>query len=201
MSNKKHSEGLRAARLLMVLSGVSPLFLLWAIRGSKILLDRYLIPGCVLMVVLPNLFLLLKIRLAIQRQVKNELVVGLAEDHRDHLLVYLFAMLLPFYSIDTSSWRDFGALVTALAFVVFLFWHLNLHYMNIIFAIRGYRVLTITPPTDENPFTGRISLALITPRTVIRSGEHIIAYRLSDTVYFEAKEWQTPSNSTLQLQK
>jgi hypothetical protein len=201
MSDTKHGEGLRAARLLMVLSGLSPLFLLWAIRGSKIVPDGYLITGCILIVVLPNFFLWLKIKIAVREQVKKELVVGTAEDHRDHLLVYLFAMLLPFYSIDTSNWRDFAALVMALGFVVFLFWHLNLHYMNIIFAIRGYRVFTIVPPADENRFSGRTSLALITPRTTIRSGEHIIGYRLSDTVYFEAKEWQNQSNSTLQLQK
>jgi hypothetical protein len=201
MSDTKHGEGLRAARLLMVLSGLSPLFLLWAIRGSKIVPDRYLITGCALMVVLPNLFLWLKTRITLRQRVQKELMVGTAEDHRDHLLVYLFAMLLPFYSIDTNNWRDFAALLIAVGFVVFLFWHLNLHYMNIIFAIRGYRVFTIVPPADENPFSGRTSLVLITPRTMIRSGDRVIAYRLSDTVYFEAKEWQTKTNSTLQLQK
>ncbi|MDQ7088938.1 MAG: hypothetical protein Q9Q13_14260 [Acidobacteriota bacterium] len=34
-----------------------------------------------------------------------------AEDHRDHILVYLFAMLLPFYSEDLATWRDLGATV------------------------------------------------------------------------------------------
>lgn len=201
MSNTKHGEGLRTARLLMVLSGLSPLFLLWAIRGSRIVPDSYLIPACALMVVLPNLFLGLRIRLAVRHKVKRELVVGSAEDHRDYLLVYLFATLLPFYSVDTSNWRDFTALVTAVGFVAFLFWHLNLHYLNIIFAIRGYRVFTIDPAADENALSGRTSLALITPRSTLRAGEHLIAYRLSDTVYFEAKEWQSQLNSTLRLQK
>jgi len=68
---------------------------LWAIRGSKVVPDRYLITGCVLMVALPNLFLWFKVKIAVRQQVKKELVVGSAEDHRDHLLVYLFAMLLP----------------------------------------------------------------------------------------------------------
>ena len=201
MSDTKHSEGLRFGRLLMVLSGLSPLFFLWAIRGSKIVPDRYLITGCVLLIVIPNLFLWLRIRIAIRQQVKKQLVVGSAEDHRDHLLVYLFTILLPFYSIDTSSWRDFAALVAALGFVVFLFWHLNLHYMNIFFAITGYRVFTTLPPADENLFSGRISITLITPRTTIRPGEQIIAYRLSDTVYFEEKAWQIQPTSNLQIPK
>ena len=104
MSDKKHTEGLRLARLLMVLSGMSPLFVLWAIRGSKLFPDKYLLTLCVGMIVLPNLFLRIRIRAAQKHNLKNELAVGSAEDHRDHLLVYLFAMLLPFYSIDTNNW-------------------------------------------------------------------------------------------------
>ena len=197
MSYARHNEGLRTARLLMVLSGLSPLFILWAIRGSKLLGDRYLFALCAFMVTVPNLFLWLRIRVAKKQQLKKELVVGSAEDHRDHLLVYLFAMLLPFYSIDTNNWRDLAALVAALSFVVFLFWHLNLHYMNIIFAIGGYRVFTVSPPEDQNLLSGRANQVLITPRSSLLSGNRLIAYRLSDTVYFEAKECQP--NSTLQL--
>jgi hypothetical protein len=107
-------------------------------------------------------------------------------------------MLLPFYPIDTGTWRDFAALIAALAFVVFLFWHLNLHYMNIVFAIHGYRVFTILPPQDDNPISGRASLVLVTPRTSLVSGQRVVAYRLSDTVYFEVKECQPHSTLTLQ---
>jgi hypothetical protein len=147
MPNPARGEGLKIARLLMVLSSISPLFVLWAIKGSKLVPDSYLLSLCSLMVILPNFFLWMRIEAAKEHQVKSELVVGSAEDHRDHLLVYLFAMLLPFYPIDTGTWRDFAALIAALAFVVFLFWLLNLHYMNIIFTIRGYRVFTILPRT------------------------------------------------------
>lgn len=34
-----HREGLKAARLLMVLSSISPLFILWAIRGNCLVAD------------------------------------------------------------------------------------------------------------------------------------------------------------------
>jgi hypothetical protein len=191
---KPKSEGLKTARLMMVLSGLSPLFVLWAIRGSKVLSDRYLWALCAVMVIVPNLFLWVRIRIVKKQQFKNNLTVGKAEDHRDHLLVYLFATLLPFYSIDTATWRDFAALMTAVAFVTFLFWYLNLHYLNILFAIRGYRVFTIAPPKDKNPFSGRTSAVLITPRANLSEGESITAYRLSNTVFFEAKPCQ-PSSS------
>lgn len=188
MSNATGIEGLKIARLLMVLSSVSPLFVLWAIRGSKLLPDSYLLTFCALMIILPNFFLWARIRMAKKLQDKRELVIGSAEDHRDHLLVYLFAMLLPFYPIDTGTWRDFAALLSALGFVVFLFWHLNLHYMNLIFAIGGYRVFTIAPPEDGNPLSGRTSQVLITPRVALATGDRIVGYRLSDTVYFEEKK-------------
>jgi hypothetical protein len=199
VDTKPKSEGLKIARLMMVASGLSPLFVLWALRGSKFLADCYLLPFCTAMVIVPNLFLWVRIQIVKRKQLKNDLIVGRAEDHRDHLLVYLFAVLLPFYSIDTITWRDFAALMLAVAFVVFLFWHLNLHYLNILFAISGYRRFTITPPKDENSFSGRTSLVLITPRAYLEEGEHITAYRLSNSVFFEAKPCQPSSN--LELQK
>src|SRR6267154_146350 len=168
---------------MMVLSSISPLFVLWAIRGSNLLSDRYLVSFCALMVVLPNLFLWLRIRMARTLSVTREVVVGSAEDHRDHLLVYLFAMLLPFYAVDLATWRDVAAVLVALGFIIFLFWHLNLHYMNVLFAVLGYRVFTISPPTDDNPLSGKSPLVLITKRAAISRGEHLAVYRLSDTVY------------------
>lgn len=180
-----HDQGLRAARLLMVLSSISPLFILWAIRGNSPISDHWFIMLCALMVVVPNIFLWLRIYTAKKQADKRELVVGTADDHRDHILVYLFAMLLPFYSQDISSWRDLGATVAALALIIFLFWYLDLHYMNLLFAVFGYRVFTVYPPVDGNPFTGKARYVLITRRVRLVSGERIIAFRLSDTVYLE----------------
>jgi len=188
MTKWNHNEGLKIARLLMVLSSISPLFILWAIRGNKLIADAYLIALCVFMVVVPNVFLWLRIATARRLQERRELVVGKAEDHRDHLLVYLFSMLLPFYGAELATWRDLAALLVALGFIVFLFWHLNLHYMNVIFAALGYRVFTIYPPSDSNPLSGKISQVLITRRVGLSTGQHIIAHRLSDTVFFEVNE-------------
>lgn len=182
------SEGLKAARLLMVLSSVSPLFILWAIRGNSLIPDHYFIGFCALMVVLPNAFLWLRIRTAKKQRDRREITVGSADDHRDHILVYLFAMLLPFYSQDLGNVRDLAATLAALAFIVFLFWHLNLHYMNLLFAALGYRVFTVYPPVDGNPLTGKTRHALITRRVSLTSDEQLVAYRLSDTVYLEADQ-------------
>jgi len=181
-------EGLRAARLLMVLSSISPLFILWAIRGSPLIPDRYFLTVCALMVIVPNLFLWYRIRTAKRLREQKEIMVGRAEDHRDHLLVYLFAMLLPFYSAELDAWRDLATALAALGFIVFLFWHLNLHYMNLAFAALGLRVFTVYPAEDDNKLSGKCTFVLIAPRVSISSGERIVVYRLSDTVFLEASK-------------
>lgn len=179
------NEGLKSARFLMVLSSISPLFILWAIRGNPLIPDRFFLALCAMMVAVPYGFLWLRIQTAKKLGEKRELVTGRTEDHRDHLLVYLFAMMLPFYTVDLSSWRDFATAMTALGFIAFLFWHLNLHYMNLIFAGFGFRVFTVYPPADRNNLSGNQSWVLISRRVHLPEGEKIIAYRISDTVYLE----------------
>ena len=169
----------------MVLASISPLFVLWAIQGNRLIPDRYFASFCGVMVVVPNLFLWFRIRTARKLEERRELVVGTAEDHRDHLLVYLFTMLLPLYAVDLSTWRTLAAALAALTFIVFLFWHLNLHYMNILFASKGFRVFTVYPPADGDAFAGGVTHVLITRRVSLSPGERVIAHRLSDTVYFE----------------
>jgi hypothetical protein len=169
----------------MVLSSISPLFILWAIRGNNLIPDRYFLGFCALMVIVPNAFLWLRLRTAQQQEDKRDLTVGAAEDHRADLLIYLFAMLLPFYSTDLGTWRDLGASLAALAFIVFLFWHLNLHYMNLIFAVLGYRVFTVDSPEVGATHASRSRNAVITRRVGLSPGDRLIVYRLSDTVYWE----------------
>ena len=57
-----------------------------------------------------------------KHQVKSELVVGSAEDLAI-ILAFTVPDVLPFYPIDTARWRDFAASISAIGFVVFLFWH------------------------------------------------------------------------------
>ena len=185
--NRPRCEGLKLVRFLMVLSSLSPLFILLAVRGNSLFPDIYFIGACAFMVIVPTTFLLWRIHTARRENDKRELTIGASEDHRSHVLVYLFATLLPFYREEVATYRDLMAIILALAFIVFLFWHLNLHYMNVIFAIFGYRVFTVSPPQDENPYTGREPFILITRRRNLSPNDLLVAHRLSDTVYMEMK--------------
>lgn len=184
-SVKKSNEGLKTARLLMVLSSMSPLFVLWAIRGNRLVPESYHLGFCGLLVLLPNAFLFLRIVIAKHNRDRREMTIGVADDHRDHILVYLFAMLLPFYSVGLDNVRDVVSTLVALCFIIFLFWHLNLHYLNLVFALLGFRVFTVYPPTDGNALTQLLPFVVITRRVRLLPGQQIIMYRLSDSVYLE----------------
>src|SRR5262249_30631676 len=116
-------SGLKSARFLMVLASISPLFVIWAIQGSRLIPDRVFLALCASMVIVPDLFLYARFKIARRLHEKREIAVGKAEDHRDHLLVYLFAMLMPLYVVDVCTWRSFAGIIAALCFIVFLFWH------------------------------------------------------------------------------
>ena len=100
-------------RLLVVLSSISPLFILWAIRGNSLVPDRWFTVFCTLMVVVPNIFLWLRIQTAKKQSDKQEIADGNAEDHRDRILVYLLPMLLPFYFEAIGNAGDKGASISA----------------------------------------------------------------------------------------
>lgn len=175
-------------RLMMILNSFAPLFLLWALRGQSPFSQSTLFLLCGLSIAIPPMLVLARIRAAQNVERPQMLEVGKSEDGRDHLLVYLFATLLPFYATDMSQPRDFAALVVALLFVIFLFWYLDLHYVNILFAVLGYRVYTIEPADDGNPFSGRQRLILISKRRALRDSSSLEALQLSDTVYLELDE-------------
>ena len=177
-------EGLQVLRLIMVLSSMAPLFLLWAVRGSGPVPDTYFIPCCLFFAIVPTLVLWRRIRTAKKANDCQTKTVYQADDHRDHILVYLFAMLLPFYTVNLQNWREFAATAVALLFILFLFWHLNMHYMNLLFAIRGYRVFTVTPDPKDR-LGSKSPFVILTKRIALPEGEQIEAFRLSDTVFIE----------------
>ena len=196
MTEERHQkEGLRLARFVMVLSSFAPLFVLWAIKGisvttdgngtqKSVVPDVYFVSVCLVFAIVPTGGFLFRYRIAKRNSETQRQTVACAEDQRDHVLVYLFAMLLPFYTTELATGREVAAALAALGFIVFLFWHLNLHYMNILFAILGYHTFRVIP-TSALESGGFV---LITRRTSVAVGLSFKAYRLSDFVYLEVND-------------
>jgi hypothetical protein len=175
--------GLKFTRLMMVIGSFWPLFLLWAVRGSKVLDDCILFSICAALIIFPNLFLLWRIHKSIKQQDTRVITVENPEDHRDHILIYLFAILLPIYSLNLDSFRDSVVVIVALVLILFIFWIMDLHYMNLFFSIWGYSIFTINPEQKDDQI--RKSFVLITKKSVLNSGKNITAHRISDTVFIE----------------
>lgn len=178
-------EGLIPERLAMVLSSLAPLFILWAIRGIDLFPHLWVAIGATLAGVVPTALLVYRCRTAKRENDKETLTVETAENQQGYVLTYLFAILLPFYRDTIDSPVEFAAMLTALSIIVFLFYHLNYHYINVLFALRGYRVIAVHPDAAAGKYGRTTSFAVITRRHNLLPKDRIIAYRLSNTVYLE----------------
>lgn len=180
----KKIESLQFTRLMMVLSSMAPLFVLWAVRGTSLIADKYFIPICLVFIVVPTGILYWRIRIAKKSHDLQIKKIHHVDDSKDHILIYLFAIMLPLYTANLQVEREIFATILALIFIIFLFWHLNMHYMNLVFALLGYRVYTINPNKD-NQFGSHEPFVLLSKRRYLMDGQSINAYRLSNTVYME----------------
>ncbi len=147
-------EGLGLGRFLMVLSSISPLLRCGQSGAPNSFRIVFFASCCAFLIIIPNAYIFVRLWVSKRNNERRPVIVGKSEDHRDHLLVYLFAMLLPFYTTSLNDWREFSATIVAVSFIVFLFWNLNLHYMNVLFAVLGYRIFTVFPVEDGNPLSG-----------------------------------------------
>lgn len=189
MKNKKADEGLGLTRFILVCSSLSPVFVLWAIRGVDAIDDNYWIPICMALFILPTLILYLILRHAREAENTKTIHISSAKDQREHLLTYLFAMLIPLFDANTDGMRDLIAVSLAFIFVIFLFWHMRLHYMNLFFAMWGYRIFTVEAKigtTEKDRKRDRfVTYAVISRRNFIPDDDALTGYRLGGLVLFD----------------
>ena len=192
MSNKKADEGLELTRFILVWSSLSPVFVLWAIRGVDAIEDRYWIPICIVLFLLPTLILWSILRQARKAENTKTIHISSAKDQREHLLTYLFAMLIPLFDANTDGMRDLTAVSLAFIFIMFLFWHMRLHYMNLFFAMCGYRIFTVEAKigtTEKDRKRDRfVTYAVISRRHFIPDDDALTGYRLGGRVLFDKAE-------------
>lgn len=176
------NKNLRCARLLMVVASMAPLFFFWAFKGTKCISDKYFFLLCAALIAIPNLILLMRITISKKNKNTKKIKVYISKDQNDNLLLYLFAMLIPLITGDISTLRELLMMISVLLFLIFLFWHLNLFYLNIVFAFFGYKIFTVMPKLDSEDF---VPFVLLTKRHWIKEGIEINTIRISDTVFIE----------------
>ncbi|WP_294308207.1 hypothetical protein [uncultured Sphingomonas sp.] len=107
-----------------------------------------------------------------------------AEDPKDHILTYLFAMLIPLFQSNVDDKRQLSVAIVAFIMVMFLFWHMRLHYMNFVFALFGYSIFTVKADAgaDTRGPKPTDTWVIISRRSAISDGEMLTGYRLGGLV-------------------
>ncbi|HLO46009.1 MAG TPA: hypothetical protein VK175_16830 [Leadbetterella sp.] len=177
------NEGLPFVKFMMLLSSLAPLLILLGIRGmDEILCYKKLWLIIFLLLAIPFLVLLLRIRLSKKNDDKYTINVRGNHLNKDYLFSYLFTVLLPLYSVSIDNKKEFYAIIFAIVFVVFVLWNLNMHFINIFFALNGYKVFTLP---EQNG-----AILLSTRNTISNDLSKLIAHRLSNSVFIELKQFK-----------
>ncbi len=125
------------------------------------------------------------LRLRIYRSVKSNdtflLNVTEVKSNKEYLFTYLFTVLLPLYSVAITNKRDFSAMIVAICFVIFVLWNMNLHFINILLALQGYKVYTIESHDCAVLLTRRVRFAA--------DLKELKVHRLSNSVFIELNNY------------
>lgn len=153
-----------------------------AIKGVGIIPWEVYFPTFLGLAIIPNIFLIIRIIIAKRTNDRKRIQVISYTDNREHLVTYIFALLLPLFQTNVATESDLYAALCALIFIVYIFMHMDLYYMNFFFALFGYRVLSIKPDAASR-FS--VSHVLITKRRAMPNSLDITPLRLTDFLLFE----------------
>ena len=170
-------------RQMLVLACMAPLFVLMAIRGVGLVPREIYVPLFIGLAVIPNIYLLFRIFYAVQQNDRKRVYPTNVTDNREYLLTYIFAMLLPLFQSAVSTEQELYSALCALLFVIFIFGHMELYYLNIFFAVAGYRILSIRPGAASGDLT--VSHVLITKRKSLPPNQEIQPVRITDFLLFD----------------
>lgn len=184
----KQKEGLPFVKFMMLLSSMTPLFILVGIRGIQIKngeelliapMHTWIIIGC--LIIIP--YLAIKLRIYFSKKSNDIYLLNVYEAtlNKEYLFTYLFTVLLPLYSVSISSLNEFYAVICAIVFVLFILWNMNMHFINIFFAFGGYRVFTLP---NQN---GAVLLSI--RQCIPNNFETIKVHRISNSVFIELKNY------------
>jgi hypothetical protein len=170
-------------RFVLVLACMAPLFLLMAIRGVGVVPWEFYFPIFIGLAIFPNIYLVVRIAVAIRRNDRKLIRVGGVTDNREQLITYVFATLLPLFQSSASTDQDLYASLCALLLIIFVFGHMELYYMNFFFALAGYRVISLKPSARQS--SAQVDHVLITKRRQLPEGTDMQPVRVTDFLLFD----------------
>lgn len=172
-------------RVLLVLGGMSPLFILWAIRGSPLIQDKYFVSGCLIAFTVSNAYIPVLIVATKRAKVPRRVTVDRVDDRRSDVLAYLFAMMLPFYTVSLESWRDVTASAVAFMFVLCLFVGLRLHFLNFWLIVFGFHCYSTTTLRSEFSDVKTAELIILTRNGGLSQGDVVKGWSVTPNFVLE----------------
>ena len=174
-------EGSRAIRFMLVCSALSPVFLLWAIRGVQGVAPSLVAGICLMIFFLPNAAVKLIFWRAKRSRNIKVITPSRISSHQDQVLTYLFAMLLPLIEVSFNGVSDAIAAACAMLFTLFLFYKMHLHYINLFLLFAGYQIFEIAIDVPGTPLSAS-SFVVVSKRRALKSGHPISGYRIGGNV-------------------
>jgi hypothetical protein len=166
-------------RAMLVLASMSPVFLVWGILGMDKIPDRYFSSGCALMILVPHLFLIKRIRTAQKNRNYKLVTVDQGKDSKEQLLTYFLPLILPLMGASFDTWRGFSATLVLFIIMAFASWHLGVFYINIFFAIFGYRIFSIIEEGNHST-----EIIVIAKREIMAPGDQLKVVRLAGRIFY-----------------
>ncbi len=182
-------EGFVCLRIWMVIGCLSPVFLVWAIRGNNLLSDGVLWTMAGIAILGPALALgrrFNQVRKSDFGGNLQKLTVRRLTDRREHLLSYLFPVLLSFWAIDFTDRRELYAFAVVMLFTGIAFWHLQLIYVNLWQALFGYRSVQVELQGAQQ--CSLRPIILLTKNHRLTEGQDVNAWRLTNNLYLEKRD-------------
>lgn len=165
---------------MLVLASMSPVFLVWGILGMDKIPDLYFGGFCLLMILVPHFFLLRRINVSKRNSAYKQIRIKSGKDSKEQLLTYFLPLILPLMGATFDSWRGFSATLVLFSIMAFASWHLGIFYINIFFALFGFRIFTIIQVNSDQ------ETVLISRREQISPDDTLNVLRLTNRVFYDS---------------
>lgn len=181
-------EGFWWLRFVLVLGSLSPIFIVWALRQEDLVPFRLRVGLAVASVIIPNGLLWLRYRSAKATGLAGsfeKLKVLRLTDRREHLISYLFPIVLSLLTVDVKTWNQLASFLFVLFLTGVIFWHLQLTYVNVWLALVGFRAVQVE---REQTAGGKplLPIILLTRHRRLKENDEIRAVRITNSLFVQS---------------
>jgi hypothetical protein len=181
-------EGFWWLRFVLVLGSLSPIFIVWALRQEDLVPFRLRLSLAIASVIIPNGLLWLRYRSAKATGLAGSfqaLKVLRLTDRREHLISYLFPIVLSLLTVDVKTWNQLASFLFVLLLTGVIFWHLQLTYVNVWLALVGFRAVQVE---REQTAGGKplLPIILLTRHRRLKENDEIRAVRITNSLFVQS---------------